>query len=329
MTLERLRERLDQGLAPGKLGALPGTYSWVPVLQAAFTKHRLINDLMEFPEPRGVIFSGSPGNGRHTTASALVNSRGGHYLWLSGWDLDREDSDDSCEIIRNVVRLAYEQGKLILLLDGPENCRHSMLIQEYLARLLNNMDDGVLTTVIVTEDTAMISTALRHHLLLCPCAAPTKTERQTWFKQKLEKPVPLKIDGMDQADLVKKTDGFSWQQLQDLQNHLKLLIFRQLLNRQAEFKERKVTLEEALKAGLVTVSNPVAEILIHQVEDRNPKPQAIPTVQVIGGGVAGDPNAVNAIDTTSGMSKEDTQELIRTLSDPANMDPNALFNFDF
>lgn len=325
MTLERLRERMDQGLAPGKLGSLPGTYSWVPVLQAALTKHKLINGLMEFPEPLGVIFSGSPGNGRHTTAAALVNSRGGHYLWLSGWDLDREDPDDSCEILRNVVRLAYENGKLTFLLDSPENCRHSMLIQEFLARLLRNVDTGVLFPVIVTEETAMVATALRQQLMLCPCAAPIKTERQSWLKQKLEKPVPLKIDGMDATDLTKRTEGFSWQQLTDLHTHMKLLVFRQLLNRQAEFKERKVTLEEALKAGLVTISNTAGEILLHQVEDQNPKPQQMPAVQFVAGQLQQQEDP--AANTISGMSREDTQELIQKLNDPSKMDANELFDF--
>ncbi len=328
MTLDRMRERLNQGLAPDKLGALPASYAWASELRAAFMKHQLINGLMEFPLPGGVILSGKAGNGRHTTASALVNSLGNKYLWLSGWDLDQEDAGDSIEIIRNVVRLAYEQGKLTLLLDGPENCRHSMLVQECLARLLRNIDAGMLVIVIVTEDTSMVSSALRRQLLLCPCAAPTKTERRSWLKQKLEKPVPLHVDGMDLEDLVKKTEGFSWQQLQDLQNHMKLLVFWQLLNRQKELKEKQVTLEEALKAGVVTVSNAAAEILLNQIDSLTEKAPvgAMPAIQYVAGAMPADPNA-NASSNTNGMTREDAQALITKLQDPANMSASELFDF--
>ncbi len=327
MTLERLRERLNQGLTTDKLGALPATYTWASALRAAFMKHRLINDLMEFPEPQGVVLSGESGNGRHTTASALVNSLGGKYLWLSGWDLDQEEPGDSIEIIRNVVRLAYEQGKLVLLLDGPEHCRHSMLVQECLARLLRNIDAGMLVLVIVTQEADMVSSALRQHLLLCPCAAPTKTERRSWLKLHLEKPVPLKVDGMDLEDLVKKTEGFSWQQLQDLQNHLKLQIFWQLLNRQKELKEKQVTLEEALKAGVVTVSSTAAEVLLNQIDSQNPKAQAMPAIQYISGGQNNSDQNNQNNNNDQGISHEDMQKMIDKWSDPEKMSKDELFDF--
>ncbi len=327
MTLEKLRERLDRDLTPGKLGALPATYTWAPILQVSFSKNSILNKLLQFSTPKGVIFAGPSGNGRHTTAAALVNSWGNHFLWLSGWDLDQEDPKESCEIMRSVGRLACEQGKLTLLLDSPEKSRHSMLIQDLLGRLLNNLSAGVLMPVIITEKAEHISPILRRHLMLCPVAPPSKAERRSWLKQQLKEPVPLGIDGMDVEALTEKTGGYSWQQLQDLLDHLKLTLYRQVLDNQKLLDKESLTMKEALENGRLKLSSTAVEILLNMEGDPLPVPQAPPVVQYVAAPAQAAKEQTVTNPALEGEINADVREMIEKAKDADNMDVNDLLSF--
>ncbi len=332
--LDKLRERLDQGIPEGTLNSLPESCFWKRVLPAAFISPSALKQYLSFTAPRGVVFCGKAGNGRHTAAFALMNSLPGSYLWLFGSELDQENPEETIKILMDACQLLPEAKgqKLSILLDGLEQSRHSMQIQDRLARVLDSRAGATLRLVIVTEKESDISRTLRRRLLMCPCAPPTKAERRAWLMESLENPIPIRIEGINLDVLLNKTEGFSWQQLHDFVDYMKLHIMTQVIEVQKAQKEAGETptpVKKALESAAFTLSRDEAEVLLKQMEGQSERPFAMtmPVMQAAVGGTAEAP--VSSIDAELvGKSDQEIKEYADKLKHPENMSLAELRNLD-
>lgn len=206
-----------------KLNGRP-SYYWAHVL------HHTLAGIPELKlNPlRGAILAGSPGNGRHTIADGLAGTlkeQGCSYAArIAGIALDTEDVADACAAIDGAISKLRQHGTLCLMLDCPEDSRHSLAIQEYLRQKIE-LYPGSIFLIIITESAVNITPALHAILTTCQFQSPDLTARQKWLQSNMEGSIPIKIKGsMTYIDLGKKTDGFTWQQLTNL-----LILLRRML----------------------------------------------------------------------------------------------------
>lgn len=219
-----------------KLTALKGaTFQWSEIIRySLFT----VPDL-GLRRIQGAIFSGPPGNGRHTTAEALAGSLAGlkynYWLRISGCALDCEEVADACAVIDAVANTLSKAGKICLLLDAPEQSRHSLAIQEYLGQLLEQSGEN-LFPIIITDDPTQLSPNLLRRFPLYHCPKPDLAARQLWFEKRLKNPqLPVTIDGLDHWMVSRETEDFSWRQLQDLYSFLLRSMFAKYASNPASY----------------------------------------------------------------------------------------------
>ena len=180
---------------------------------------------LKLPPLRGAILAGTPGNGRHTIADGLAGSlkeRGCAYASrIAGVALDTEDVADACAAIDGAISKLRQHGTLCLLLDCPEDSRHSLAIQEYLRQQMD-LYPGNIFPIIITEAATNITPPLQAILTTCQFQPPDLNARQEWLKTYLEGKPPITIDGgMTYIVLAKETNGFTWRQLTDLRTLLR------------------------------------------------------------------------------------------------------------
>ena len=203
-----------------KLSEYPSFY-WAYVLQYTLAG---VPEL-KLPPLRGAILAGAPGNGRHTIADGLAGTlkeQGCSYAArIAGITLDTEDVADACAAIDSAVAKLRQHGTLCLLLDCPEDSRHSLAIQEYLRQQMD-LYRGNIFPIIITGAAAHITPALQAILTTCQFQSPDLSARQNWLKTYLEGSPPITIDGgVTYITLGKETDGFTWRQLTDLRTLLR------------------------------------------------------------------------------------------------------------
>lgn len=214
----------------GSLGDLPKTYLWASQLTSAITLHTLNKSnyyKAHLPTPPllGAIFTGPTGNGRHTTAEHLSKTLekvskcpGFTHIRLHGADLDFESPDEAMDALASIARLLKETDGLCLLLDEPQECRHSRMLQSRLLRLLDRIGRDhpgkVFHLILVTDSPDSVLSGLRRRLMLCPCLLPSLNQRRGWLSEQLRKAPRLVPTELKMADLAEKTEGFSWHQLQ-------------------------------------------------------------------------------------------------------------------
>lgn len=195
---------------------LAGTLNGIPVLG--------------LPMVNGVVLAGLPGTGRHTTAEGLAGSlperRDIHYfLRISGCALDTEDVADACAVVDGAVAKLRQHRKLCLMLDCPEQSRHSRAIQEYL--LQQYLDHRAeLFVIVITDAVGNISPMLLQKLTVCQFRKPDLVTRQRWLQSNLtRKDLPINLDdGMNHISLARETEGFSWRQMVELRTQLRRTI---------------------------------------------------------------------------------------------------------
>lgn len=197
------------------------TFFWAPVL---------LHTLNGIPELklaplRGVILAGEPGNGRHTIADALSGtlSRRGYscFARITGVTLDTEDVADACAAIAGAMNHMCKHERFCLLVDCPEDSRHNLAIQEFLRQQLDD-HQGKMFLILITENSAKITTAMQAMMTTCQFQRPNLAERRGWLKTSMEGKIPIVIDGgVNSATLSKECEGFSWRQMMDLRTLLR------------------------------------------------------------------------------------------------------------
>lgn len=290
---EKLRQRVDRNVPTKKLGELGETFVWAPVLRGSLLvgPEELLT-AFDLQKPKGVIFTGSCGNGRHTTAQALAATicnpkfpHPPHYLKLTGWELDCEDAAEAEALIDCAMEFAENGNALCLLLDSPEESRHSRQVQQYLAEQLER-DDLCLMLILITRESDMVFPPLLREMKRYHCAAPTCAQREAWFAKKLFEPTCVPIENMTHVDLAKRTEGFSWKQLNDLLDSMRQYLAMEHFTKYKQSGGSKEKLKLTLERGGIVLPGDVAEALVHSVESQNPPPQMAAPVQIMTVGAA-------------------------------------------
>ena len=200
---------------------LPSFY-WAHVLASTLDGIPELN----LPPMLGAILSGPPGNGRHTIAMSLSGSLAQRnwpfFARISGITLDTEDVADACAVLEGAMVKLRQHGRLCLLLDCPEDSRHSLAIQEYLRQQMD-YNPGRIFPIIITDSLTNITPTLQTpSIASCQFQSPDLTTRQRWLQTSLEGKVPISIDGgMNYITLTKETKDFTWRQLTDLRTMLR------------------------------------------------------------------------------------------------------------
>ena len=200
---------------------LPSFY-WAHVLASTLDGIPELN----LPPMLGAILAGPPGNGRHTIAMSLSGSLAQRnwpfFARISGITLDTEDVADACAVLEGAMVKLRQHGRLCLLLDCPEDSRHSLAIQEYLRQQMD-YNPGRIFPIIITDSLTNITPTLQTpSIASCQFQSPDLTTRQRWLQTSLEGKVPISIDGgMNYITLTKETKDFTWRQLTDLRTMLR------------------------------------------------------------------------------------------------------------
>lgn len=253
-----------------KLSDLPDTYHWKDILRSAVNM-RLADDRMagkaccltaqgmQLQPFCGAILTGSQGNGRHSTAEALAGTiTAPHYVRLYGAELDYEAPDRAIAAVNALGQTAAREKGLCLLLDDPQHCRHSRMIQTRLLRMLEETKDP-LYLIIVTDKPESVIPGLHSYLLCCHCTPPTTAERKRYLKsqyqwipqeeadggKKTPKPTPYKLADFDMTDLAEETEGFSWSQMEQLMRHLRYQLYLYAMNQCKKELEEEEALEQS------------------------------------------------------------------------------------
>lgn len=325
LTLEQLRSRLEQNLPEIKLSHLEPSYTWASYLLAAMIPNATISQLMGFEPLDGVIFTGRPGNGRHTTAEALAGSlcpsKYSKLLRLSGRELDPETAAEALAVMDDIGALTREAESVCLLLDQIEDSRWSSLIQTCLAELLSQPEVAVFV-ILITGDNSVANGPLRR-LMRCHCPEPSAPQRQDWLAEKINEPVPLRVDGMSVKEMTEATEDFSWRQMAELWNCMKLRLVWKVVERQKEFIAEKKPLKKVLSDGLVHLERVDLMEILHGLKDQLPPRQTAAPVQILAGTVPTETEEPQQID------KDKAAELVEFHSHPERMSGAQLLDVDF
>lgn len=175
------------------------------------------DDLLGLGRFKGVLLSGAPGNGRHTTARGIISTlskQGWYHIQLSGTRL----GDDMKEIVLDVLQTTFEdtdhETRICILLEDPEQCPWIAELYGVLGWSLvcSGLADApeIFLVVIGRED--KVPEELKTMLQICRFAAPDQAAREAYLTQAVADP-PLQIDDLSMQQLAELTEGFTYQSL--------------------------------------------------------------------------------------------------------------------
>lgn len=170
------------------------------------------------PWKRGILFIGSPGNGKTHTVKALINKMQQPCLYVKSF---KSEYDTDSENIRKVFKQARQSAPCILVLEDID----SLLTDENRSFFLNELDgfaynEGIVTLA-TTNHPERLDSAIRdrpsrfdrkYHFEL-----PDITVRQAYIEfwnNRLQTAMRLSEDVLNQ--IVTMTDGFSFAYLKEL-----------------------------------------------------------------------------------------------------------------
>lgn len=245
------------------LTALPDSYLWAQQLLGMIdlgkTKIKFYRNQLPTAPLSGAVFAGASGNGRHTTAEALAMSLANQHknadilqLRLRGAFLDFELPDTALKALASLRDAFRSADGMCLLLDEPQDCRHSRMLQSHLLMLRDafrrEFPDKPFYLIIVTDSADSVLSGLLRELPLLSCAAPTADERRVWLSEQLHGDFKKLSGEISMRDLADRTEGFSWYQLQQLKACLQSQIY---------MNAKRMT--EQQKAEVIAAANAVTE----------------------------------------------------------------------
>jgi AAA+ superfamily predicted ATPase len=170
------------------------------------------------PWKRGILFIGSPGNGKTHTVKALINQMQQPCLYVKSF---KSEYDTDSENIRKVFKQARQSAPCILVLEDID----SLLTEENRSFFLNELDGFALNEGIIT----IATTNHPEHLDSAISDRPSRFDRKyhfelpdilareayiTLWNHKLKTAMQLSDEAINQ--IIALTDGFSFAYLKEL-----------------------------------------------------------------------------------------------------------------
>lgn len=241
------------------LEELPDTYFWKNILYN-LNNDRLYEKLGLLPV-RGILFSGDSGNGRHTLANALVTDiwkREGItdpekvvYTRLRAEDFTAELSEKAAQeridALFQAASHCLEAGETefaFLVFDQIEQYAHTQILQNRIRDGLEEMEQEAFFLICITEKEEDISAELKSALLCCRCNSPGERARKEFLEENLSWEVPdweypdrdlyrqvsIEFSGISFEEIAERTEGFSYQNMQDFVFFLKMELVQKNLD---------------------------------------------------------------------------------------------------
>lgn len=287
MDIEELRNRIDKNIPKIKLKEFGPSYLWGKILLGTMVPGpRILVDKMEILYNEGTAFTGKPGNGRHTAANALAASKCNpklksncpHYLRITGWDFYCEKVEEALKIVDMIMELAKEYKKLCLMFDSPEKSRFNMHIQYYLAKKLNKPNPSVYI-IIISEKEEYLCRELIENFKICQCASPSREQRSAWLNDNMSEP-PVLIEGINNMELLDRTEGYTWKQLNDMIAFMHNIMTWRLYNLYMENGKNETLLNEAIDTAAITITKDEAVQIFNSLSMQVHAPVMAAQVQV-------------------------------------------------
>ncbi|MGN0299064.1 MAG: AAA family ATPase [Lachnospiraceae bacterium] len=264
---------------------LPDSYVWAKVLKAAVADREL-DEILDLTPLNSVLLTGPFGNGKHTTAYALMNElyRQNYQVvvMLNGLELNEESSALALAKVEALFQASAEYGKLCIYMENLADCRYKKEVMNTIADKLEEMEDELAPWfLILVEERAEILSArlLGRQILICPCCPPDFEERLHYIRQYLAGRVKLPLENIDARDMAELTEGFSYRQLSDLFHHLKLALKKMVVEKEDIASLRKMRIEEHIdKLEKQTVEKIISSIKVLSKKKENIE---IPVVQTV------------------------------------------------
>lgn len=287
MNIEELRNRIDKDIPQIKLKEYGPSYLWGNILLGAMVPGpRSLTSAMSIYQNAGTAFTGKPGNGRHTAARALAASKCNpklknncpRYLRVTGWDFCCEKVEEALKIVDMIIELAKEYKKLCLMFDSPEESNFSMQVQYYLAWKINDPEYSIYI-IIISEKTEYLCRELVQNFKLCQFANPGREQREAWLNDNMSNP-PILIEDVSNIELLEKTEGYSWKQLNDMVDSMHEIMAWRLFNLYMDNGKNESLLNEAIDIGKITITKDEALQIFSSLTSQNQTAVMAAQVQV-------------------------------------------------
>lgn len=227
------------------LDQLPDSYLWKKPLTNMLTAAHY--DHLRIPRYAGFLFSGPAGCGKHSTAEALIRSvaqseemtDSTFVLRLRADDFRLSGNEESQACVDGIFAAAGDtEGLRFIVFDQMERYKHVTAVMNRIADYLpapgeqegdDLFDGGRLFVICISEDDSRIVRELRRKLMCCRVTLPGEEQRTAFLKDQMEmvvddwdfedgihlRTVSLDPEGIDTEELVRRTAGFSYQELTD------------------------------------------------------------------------------------------------------------------
>ena len=205
------------------LHELPDSFEWAHWLRRRLGRPTPMDEVLGIGPLYGVVLCGASGNGRHTTMQALAatmeQEQGYGCVLLQSLSMEAAGKQTVLGALRSLLENAEADERILFAMEGVTRCKwHPKL----LALLLEAIQRGRprMMLVILNEE-ERLPTELRCLLQICRFSNPTQSQRERYLQEQMLNPL-LEIKGMNEAALAKRTEGFSYRQLAQLLELLRL-----------------------------------------------------------------------------------------------------------
>lgn len=337
LDIEKIKNRVDKQVPQIKLKDLDAVSLWPSMFRAVTLKSpkKLLSDFGIEP-PEGAVFLGEPGNGRHTAAEALAGSKCNpeakeyhHYLRITGWDFDCETAEEACCVAEYAAEAAKEYEHFCLFIDSPEESKFGKHFQYRLAEKLRELENNIFV-IIVTDEMESLCRELVKNFKICRCVPPTQKQREKWIEGCMEKPF-VGIEEMSHLELAEKTEGFNWQQMNNMLNYMREVLVWKYYKMFKENRDLKL-LGEAVKTGGASLTKDEAQRIINSVMGK----KTVPVISGFAGALPGVIPAMNSPQESNVNKTMDEDSVIAAMkkeieiqSHPEKMTPDQLLNLEF
>ena len=228
-----------------KLEDLPDSFVWKNLLTNMLSAFHY--EHLQIPKYMGILLSGPSGNGKRTLMRAYIQSLckaeqcfgDASFVRLRAEDFTEEkfsSDEDMGSFIDVLYQIGENNGQIgIIVFDQIDTYPRLDVFCNLIADYCDDEAFSSIHVICICEDEDCINSELSAKLLHCRCTNPTAKEREKYLNANLTWDVPdwetyegliktvtLSVEGRSNAKLAEQTEGFSFGELADLVQYMKM-----------------------------------------------------------------------------------------------------------